>query len=101
MATREQVDRVIEDFKRVDEGMEEVLWFPADNSVRLVVVSNTAPASGAVVETFRFPADPDDPADSPKEVGLIRPEDVDRVVYPSGWNRESAEVIPIHEAHAA
>lgn len=86
------------DFIQTDEGVVRGFWAKQGDWLKMVVVSSTAPASGAVVETFRFPADPEDPSDLPKELGIIRPEDQGHVQLPDGIRVDREHTIERDEA---
>lgn len=55
--------------------------------MRLVIITPTTPASGEVVNPFRFGADPNTEGDLAKEIAILRPDELSKVKFPPEWEK--------------
>lgn len=72
--------------RRSDPDIQQVLWFPHDQEVRLVEISAQALSSpDDELHPFYFRAAPKHGLPAPSAVAMIRGEEFRRLRLPSGW----------------
>jgi hypothetical protein len=83
--------------RKADPDTKVVKFFPAENEIRLLEVSDIAPTTGEILP-FRFAADVTNRVEYPSVVILVSPSewiDIEsgKLSLPDGWNLQFAEGI--------
>ena len=72
--------------KKSDPAIQQVLWFPDDNEVRLVGVTPEVPESDdGVIHPFYFRPAPEDDLPVQSGIALILPDEVGKLRLPRTW----------------
>jgi hypothetical protein len=74
--------------READTQVTSVYWFPKDDEVRLVELTDSVPCSpDGRVHAFHFSASARDGLTYPSAVALIRPDELGRLTLPDGWGQ--------------
>ena len=72
--------------READPDLEYVLWFPDDEQVRLIDVTEGIPASDdAIVAPFYFRPDPERNLPAVMAIAMVRPGEVGKLRLPTEW----------------
>lgn len=83
---KEQAAMLAADNRQADPSIQRVLWFPSDEEIRLVEVTDEVPASpDGQLRPFYFRPSPKDGILAPSAMILIRPEEVGKLTLPTAW----------------
>jgi hypothetical protein len=74
------------DNRQAEPEITRILWFPDDNEVRMVEVTDIVPVNfDDEIHPFYFPPSPEDDLPLPSATVLIRSDELGKLKLPAGW----------------
>ena len=81
------------DNRQADPDITKIFWFPDDNDVRLVELSDEVPVNfDDELHPFYFRPSPDDDLPLPSAMAIIRSDEFGKLKLPAGWGDWSDDV---------
>jgi hypothetical protein len=75
-----------DDNRRAEPDIRKIYWFPHEEEVRLVELTDLIPAADEeMVQPFYFQASPEDNLPAPSGIAMIRPEEFGKLKLPEDW----------------
>jgi len=92
-AVEQQARELLRYHRQADPDITRVLWFPDDQEVRLVELTEVVPVyMDEELQPFYFRPSPKDGLPLPTAIVMIRPDEVAKFAPPAGWGSWSDAV---------